>query len=426
MTDPEPNVHETDSEAVARLIRKRQFDLAFDNARLGLLPLFLSVCCYAVLLGNFVSSAVLATWLVAMVGAIGVRGASLVAYARASDKTHQRWIYWHMGTLGLLGLAYGSTALLTALPSQAWQTAVINLWLGGIAVAVLLGQGIVCHLGLAFAIPALVPLLLRLLSSADPILAVLGTGNLLFYTYVFGVITRAQAHTLDEVKNRVQADWLAERLEGQRRHSEQLVETLTREVARRKRAQEALRHARNVAREQSELDHLTGLANYRIFERTLTREWTRAQRDRRPLSVILCDIDRFRIYNDRYGHHAGDRCLMRLAGVINAVAVRPGDLVARYGGEEFAVLLPETNEYAALNLAESIRAKVYELTILHGGSDVERIVTASCGVATIIPEADNREHDLVEAAALALRRAKQAGRNCVFTLYGAQATPDEA
>ncbi|MGH8598576.1 MAG: diguanylate cyclase domain-containing protein, partial [Gammaproteobacteria bacterium] len=89
--------------------------------------------------------------------------------------------------------------------------------------------------------------------------------------------------------------------------------------------------------------------------------------------------------------------------------------------EEFAVLLPETGEYAALEIAETVRMTVFEQTILHGGSDAERVVTTSCGVATIIPEAAARPQDLMEAAALALKRAKKAGRNCVYTVYGSVA-----
>jgi diguanylate cyclase (GGDEF)-like protein len=252
-------------------------------------------------------------------------------------------------------------------------------------------------------------------------LTALGIGNLLFYLYIYSVVIRAQRHTLSEIHHRALYESLAATLHGQRQRSEALVDRLTREVARRKRIQIALKAARDQARRQSSRDHLTDLANQRTLERVLRREWARAQREQLPLSVILCDIDRFRAYNERYGHHAGDLCLARLARVIVGLADRDGDLVARFGGEEFAVLLPETGEVAAQEIADSIRSAIYELTILHGASDAERVVTASCGVATIIPEPGQRAQDIIEAAALALKRAKAAGRNCVYTVYGSAA-----
>ena len=107
--------------------------------------------------------------------------------------------------------------------------------------------------------------------------------------------------------------------------------------------------------------------------------------------------------------------------MVGAHARRAGDLVARFGGEEFALLLPGASEVAAVDIAESIRGGVYDLTLLHGASDVDRIVTASCGAATIIPGRDQSPQALVEAAANALLRAKRAGRNCIYTVYGALA-----
>ncbi len=202
---------------------------------------------------------------------------------------------------------------------------------------------------------------------------------------------------------------------------EGLIDELTTEVARRSRVEAGLRRACRLARHEVEHDALTGLASRRAFEVALRHEWRQCRTERWPLSLVLCDVDRFREYNQRYGHHTGDRCLAQVAALLAGYPQRAGDVLARYGGEEFALLLPRTGEHAALDIAEVIRAAVFERTILHGASDVERVVTLTCGVATIIPDDLGRGEDLVEAAAHALHRAKRAGRNCVYTVYGALA-----
>ena len=107
------------------------------------------------------------------------------------------------------------------------------------------------------------------------------------------------------------------------------------------------------------------MANRRQFDRYLALEWKRGAREKQPLSLILCDIDYFKLYNDTYGHQAGDRCLMEVAQTIAKVIKRPADLVARYGGEEFAVILPNTNLSGAKYIAQQIRARVEALKIAH-------------------------------------------------------------
>ncbi len=266
--------------------------------------------------------------------------------------------------------------------------------------------------------PALAPLQIRLLASGDPTLLGLGIGNLLFFTYLYHVIQRSQAYTIGELRHRVEVEAIAERLAQEQARSASLVKKLSSEVVRRRKTQAALIDARNRARDLSNLDPLTNLANRRVFERVLDREWARARREQRPLSLVLCDLDRFRQYNERYGHHAGDKCLLRIAEVVAGFSRRASDMVVRFGGEEFAVLLPETSELAALDVAESIRTGIYELTLMHGASDVDSLLTASCGAATITPAPDQHPQQLIDAAAHALRRAKRAGRNCVFTVAG--------
>ncbi len=162
------------------------------------------------------------------------------------------------------------------------------------------------------------------------------------------------------------------------------------------------------------VDGLTKLANRRQFDESLEGEWRRLARAQAPLSLILCDIDFFKIYNDTYGHQAGDICLQQVAGAIRLAVKRSGDLVARYGGEEFAVILPNTSTIGALHIAESIRSMVKSLEIVHLESSVCPYVSLSLGVCTMIPRSDISPANLIAAADEALYRAKDQGRDRVI------------
>ncbi len=161
----------------------------------------------------------------------------------------------------------------------------------------------------------------------------------------------------------------------------------------------------------SNSDGLTGIANRRLFEDFLGREWQRAGRQREPLTLIMIDVDHFKSYNDTFGHQAGDECLRRLAEVLRANVKRTTDLVARYGGEEFAAVLPDTDAAGAAGVAEQLRAAVEALAIPHTASPVSQVVTVSLGTATVFPGPGDSPADIVAMADQAMYQAKQQGRN---------------
>ena len=164
-------------------------------------------------------------------------------------------------------------------------------------------------------------------------------------------------------------------------------------------------------------DGLTGLANRRHFDGVADEEWRRSRREHQPLSVLLLDVDHFKLFNDRYGHLAGDGCLRVIASQLAATARRPGDLAARYGGEEFLLLMPRTDRAGGLSVAERVRKLVLDLAIAHEGSRNLGIVSVSIGVATAWPQdPGNGPGDvsaLLAAADTALYQAKSGGRNRV-------------
>ena len=167
---------------------------------------------------------------------------------------------------------------------------------------------------------------------------------------------------------------------------------------------------------QANTDQLTNLANRRRFDEALDQERQRSAREQTPLSLLLLDVDRFKLYNDRYGHQAGDRCLAAVAAALRACSRRPGDLVARYGGEEFAILLPGTPIEGAMQRAEAIRAAVEALGQEHEGNPPFGVVTASLGAATCYPSVDSRPLSADRIIAMSdegLYAAKHAGRNRV-------------
>lgn len=178
-----------------------------------------------------------------------------------------------------------------------------------------------------------------------------------------------------------------------------------------KQAQEAAEIAYRELQRLANLDSLTQIANRRRFDEYLNREWRRMLREQDPLSLILCDIDYFKRYNDCYGHQAGDDCLRQIAQAIACTLNRPGDLVARYGGEEFAIILPNTPVLGAVQIAEFVLASIAQLKIPHAQSEVSTHVTVSLGISSQIPQANFQPHTLITAADRALYTAKTVGRD---------------
>jgi len=165
----------------------------------------------------------------------------------------------------------------------------------------------------------------------------------------------------------------------------------------------------SLLREQSITDSLTLVNNRRHLDSYYHQEFLRAQRSNSPLSIIMCDIDNFKSYNDYYGHKAGDTCLQNIAHALKEVVSRPGDMVARYGGDEFVIILPETPLEGVRTVAELLRAKIEALQIPHKVNDVSNYVTVSFGGAIYAGENISKT-DLLEKADQAMYRAKHAGR----------------
>lgn len=177
------------------------------------------------------------------------------------------------------------------------------------------------------------------------------------------------------------------------------------------RLEQQLREANRQLQQMTVIDSLTQVANRRRFDEYLLQEWRRGARERTCLSLIMCDIDSFKLYNDRYGHQAGDSCLQQIAATLSHCVKRPADLVTRYGGEEFAVILPATPLAGAVDVASNMVQTVQDLGLPHAASDTAAVVTISCGVASVVPMVDYLPSNLVFIADQSLYQAKAKGRN---------------
>lgn len=158
-------------------------------------------------------------------------------------------------------------------------------------------------------------------------------------------------------------------------------------------------------------DGLTGIGNRRCFDEQYQREWRRCQWNQRSLSLMLIDVDHFKLYNDHYGHQAGDEALQRFGDLLNQTIQRSSDLAARYGGEEFVVLLSETDTEHAFVVARKIHHALADMAMPHQVSPTAKTITVSIGLASLVPDGGLAPDSLLERADQALYRAKHSGRN---------------
>ena len=177
-----------------------------------------------------------------------------------------------------------------------------------------------------------------------------------------------------------------------------------------------LKHHRDILEDLSTLDGLTGISNRRRFDEFLEIEWFRAIRESTPLALLMIDIDHFKLYNDNYGHIAGDDCLKLVAKNLLDGIRRPADFLARYGGEEFAVILPMTDIQGAVTVGSSLIERINTLKIPHIHSMVSDQISISIGAASIIPDRKNSTVFLIENADNCLYLAKEGGRNRVESI----------
>lgn len=183
------------------------------------------------------------------------------------------------------------------------------------------------------------------------------------------------------------------------------------DISERKETEQKLLDLQKELEELSFKDGLTGVPNRRMLDSVLEEEWIRARREKQSISLLLIDIDFFKQYNDFYGHIVGDDCLKQVAQTLSSAAIRGRDFFARYGGEEFVMVLPGTDQEAAMNIAQRCQNYISKLQIPHQQSAVSELLTISIGVGTLVPTHSYDLRDFIDDVDRALYQAKQQGRN---------------
>ena len=331
--------------------------------------------------------------------------------------------YWRIAfsmSLIFSGAAWGWSFFAFPPAGALAYSILILVFLAGCAAWVVAAYAVIPEGAVGWLATAFVPIALYLTLSPELLWRVVALGCFTFVPCMAAIALRNNVFLLRTHIVQFENQQLTRQLIMEKRAVDDLNESLQTDIKRRERIESELRQAKERAEQLaleleklSSLDGLTAIANRRRFDHTLEREWNRAARGHQHLSLVMCDIDFFKQYNDQYGHQAGDACLRQLASLLESCLRRGGDLAARYGGEEFAILLPDTGLGNATLLAEAIRERLQVLGLPHEASSAAPVLTASFGVATKIPNPGASPSELVSAADKALYQAKAGGRNRV-------------
>ena len=336
------------------------------------------------------------SWWAAFVVVSLLRTWNTVKFCRVSDRQQItdycpwfRWFYFYTFLAGMAwcvgGIFIGSHL------DQMYQVYVLIVLIGVGAAAIPL-LGVVHRVMLAFQIPTTIPYLIYI--------AIIFEDRGIFLIFMFALYligVTAAIHSMD--KN------LSKSLELQYEKA-QLANSLTE-------SNQELQDANEKLETLTLEDSLTGLNNRRYFEMQLEAEWLRQARDNKILTLMVIDIDYFKLYNDTYGHADGDDCLKEVAQVLKSSLHRPSDVISRIGGEEFVVLLPGVDEVGALSVAKEMKKQLNQAVLTHATSPLGDNVTVSIGIASVVPDKHSTTLSLFKAADKALYSAKAKGRNQV-------------
>ena len=434
---PRPLVEElidiyTRAEPQYERARRWRFTSALSHAPSDCLQNLLVTLLLVAIFAASAPPAQLGAWFVAINLVASVRFIVYLLHPRAESRPRQRLERLFILSLAAEGTLWGAAFFLFSAADSPFLTAALLIWLAGngawaVSAYTFVSEGVV-----AFLVAMILPVGIYLLTTGDDTWRLIALGCFLFLPAMTMVSIRNNALIMRGAITQFEKEMLAQALEREKRASDELNNNLAADIRRRERVEADLIEEKNRAEQLaleldklSSLDGLTGIANRRRFDQTLEREWARAQRAGQPLALVLCDIDYFKQYNDQYGHQAGDACLRQLAKLLETSLRRGGDLAARYGGEEFAILLPGTDSEHARVVAENIRNALFELGLPHEHALVASVLTASFGVAALVPNQDNTPEVLIQRADRALYSAKRAGRNRVHSA-SADTTPHGA
>lgn len=367
------------------------------------------------------SAEILLVWLIMFFLVSTIRLYGITLYKNIDD-AKSRIDYWHYAFIAGIVLSGGLWGLfflyLVDFISIEQQNYILFFMIGLISAAVATYATSMIAITVA-ALTVVGPVITYFLLSKHTLSNYMGYLLIIYLVYIV-IIARQLNKTLMTF---IAHEFNVTRLEQEKRYAAMINRELEEEILKRIHTEGKLKEEKEKAEELadklitiSSKDGLTGINNRRRFNEYLVNEWNRLARTKVPLSLIICDVDSYKAFNDTYGHLAGDDCLKSIAHLLEHYARRAGDMAARYGGEEFVIILPDTVSAQAALIAEQIRTGVEDLKIPHKSSKVCDFITVSLGVATVIPDRETIPETLIHIADEALYKAKNTGRNKVVAV----------
>jgi len=406
-------------------LERRKIDVLFNQALVATSAETMAAFITAAVFWQTSGKPVVAIWFVLNLLMYAIRYYLIFRFNNSPVETrnYENSLIAHLVCSAVTGFLWSGIGVYLLATEDFYSSIVILLILGGIVAGTVATNTAKLPAYFAFSMPAAIPVVVYLLFQDAPQMYLFGlimSAYILFISFsayrLNKLVVESLAYQFDNLQ-------LLNELEQEKNQVTRLYSNLEFDLAKRKKAEEQLKIEKEKAEQLAQsllaistLDGLTGIPNRRHFDSVIAKEWNRASRAGTPVSLIMCDIDHFKTYNDNYGHQKGDNCLIQVANLLQYHARRDGDLAARYGGEEFVIVLPTTSLESAREIAEQMRAAIEDLSIPHRYSDNHNIVTASFGVATIVPKREQQPRILISKADKALYAAKQAGRNRVVAI----------
>ena len=405
------------------LLKSKEVEILYDQARVTFLATQLAALLYIYFMWEQASTSILLPWIILFSLLNMVRYGVVYAYFKTDDhgKNPKVWLNWFLAGTTLSGAMWGGLALLILPAQDPNYTAATILIISGMVGGTLGTYGINRPAYLTYSSFSLLPLMYILLIQDETSFKLFGLIIVVYYVFMAVSMFRINIVLKEGVNLQFENIDLLHQLEHEKETISAMNQELELDIEKRKDTEKELLQAKNKAEGLADAlsmlsvkDALTDITNRRGFDDYLANAWNRAIRNRSSISLIMCDVDYFKNYNDYYGHPRGDDVLKMIATTIDNRVRRGSDLVARYGGEEFAIILPDAKIDQAYSIAEQIRIAVKDLAILHEKSSIDEHVTISLGIASVIPNLDIHSPYLIEQADHALYSAKAAGRNQVF------------
>ncbi|RKZ45273.1 MAG: hypothetical protein DRQ58_10625 [Gammaproteobacteria bacterium] len=410
--------------AMQKRIKARRLDILYGQSYSNLFLLALLAISMTFVFRNHLSQASIIAWLLVFTSSTGLRLYRSYTFLNSENTSSNPdyWFSWHLAGVIISGLIWGGFILLLAQTADPTYLGLVTICAAGLCAGAATVYSASLISFLLFSIPLLSPIGGFLVLSEYPAICALGYFVFLFLITIIAISYRLNKTMTSSLGLQIEKEDLLAALETEKQQVIDANKNLEQDIQKKIQTEAKLLYEKKSAEDISEKlralstqDGLTGINNRRRFDEALYDEWYRAARQSSHLSLIICDIDKFKEYNDTHGHLAGDKCLTRIAHLIDDYARRTADVAARFGGEEFAIILPDTDDEDAKIIAEHMRVAIFDLALPHGVSSVADVVTASFGVHTTIPEKNILPDILIDYADKALYQAKGQGRNRVVT-----------